>query len=142
MNYYIYNIKILIIDLKIKLTYLKNLFINYENLNNSFYNCSFINENMLKIKKKKLKLRTLDKKSINIYKIKAEIVILIEKIINYFLNSSKKFIKSNNINNQKNILNLKYTCKSSNFIKNYKFDHNITKNYSNFTLNKNKRLKI
>jgi len=54
MNYYIYHFKILTIDLKIKLTYLKNLFTNYENLNNSFYNSNFINENMLKIKKKKI----------------------------------------------------------------------------------------
>ena len=139
MNYYIYHFKILTIDLKIKLTYLKNLFTNYENLNNSFYNSNFINENMLKINKKKNKLRNLNKKSIDFYKIKAEIIILIEKIINYFLNYSKKFIKSNNINNQ-NILNIKYTCRSSNFIKNYKFDNNINKNYSNFK--KNKRLKL
>ena len=89
---------------------------------------------MLILYEKKNIIKFLNKNTIKYLKIRNEIIILIDEIINSLKIYAKNYLESNNISYTK-LLNINYKNKYKNFLKNYNF---LEKN----TEYPNKKIKI
>ena len=134
MNLLNYNTKMLSLNLKLELSNLKKIYIKYNYLNELILYNDIINNKMLILYEKKNIIKFLNKNTIKYLKIRNEIIILIDEIINSLKIYTKNYLESNNISYTK-LLNINYKNKYKNFLKNYNF---LEKN----TEYPNKKIKI
>jgi len=122
------------LNLKLELSNLKKIYIKYNYLNELILYNDIINNKMLILYEKKNIIKFLNKNTIKYLKIRNEIIILIDEIINSLKIYTKNYLESNNISYTK-LLNINYKNKYKNFLKNYNF---LEKN----TEYPNKKIKI